>query len=99
MNRSNKDHNLTHTTATAVADGVSDVLHAGADRLGGVADAVTDKYDMLSSGLKDQISGVRDQAQQIRKNIEGTVSARPITALLIAGGIGLLLGALYTRRR
>jgi ElaB/YqjD/DUF883 family membrane-anchored ribosome-binding protein len=40
----------------------------------------------------------RESLQDLNRTIEGQIRMRPLQALLVAGGIGALLGLLWRRR-
>jgi ElaB/YqjD/DUF883 family membrane-anchored ribosome-binding protein len=40
----------------------------------------------------------RESLQDVHQTIEGQIRTRPLQALLVAGGIGVLLGVLWRRR-
>jgi ElaB/YqjD/DUF883 family membrane-anchored ribosome-binding protein len=62
-----------------------------------VRDAATEKYNQFSDQAKDYYNQGREAAQNVEQNIESYVQEKPIQALLIAAGVGLLLGVLWKR--
>jgi ElaB/YqjD/DUF883 family membrane-anchored ribosome-binding protein len=62
-----------------------------------VRDAATDKYNQFSEQAKDYYSQGKDAAQEFEQSLESYVQEKPIQALLIAAGVGLLLGVLWKR--
>lgn len=65
----------------------------------------TDATDRVRTGLKDlrdrTASCVEDgqsQAQSLEATIERKIRAQPVTSVLIAAGIGCLLGSIWSRR-
>jgi ElaB/YqjD/DUF883 family membrane-anchored ribosome-binding protein len=66
--------------------------------LGGqVRDAARDKYEQLSGEAQAYYTQGRDMAQEWEQGIESYVREKPLQAVLIAAGVGLLLGALWKR--
>lgn len=97
MNSSKENRHSTHSSS-ALADSVEGVIQAGSARLSDAAGAVTHKYEQLSTGIQDTFCDARDQALRVKKSVERTVAARPLTSLLVVGGLAFLIGALYRRR-
>ena len=54
------------------------------------------KETMQAAGTKVYEQG-RESLQDLNRTIEGQIRQRPIQALLVAGGIGVLLGFLWQR--
>jgi ElaB/YqjD/DUF883 family membrane-anchored ribosome-binding protein len=54
------------------------------------------KETMQAAGTQVYEQG-RDSLQDLNRTIEGQIRARPLQALLVAGGIGVLLGLLWRR--
>jgi len=66
--------------------------------LGGqVREAARDKYDQLSGEARAFYDQGRDKAHEWEAGIESYVREKPVQALLVAAGVGLLLGALWKR--
>jgi len=54
------------------------------------------KETMQAAGTQVYEQG-RESLQDLNRTIEGQIRQRPIQALLVAGGIGVLLGFLWQR--
>ena len=54
------------------------------------------KATMQAAGTQVYEQG-RESLQDLNRTIEGQIRARPLQALLVAGGIGVLLGLLWRR--
>lgn len=66
--------------------------------LGGqVRDAAKEKYEELSGEAKAYYDQGRDMAHEWEDGLENYVREKPLQAVLIAAGVGLLLGALWKR--
>ena len=67
------------------------------DMGGQVRDAAQEKFDDLKQQASDYYDQGRDRAMEWEKNLEQYVQEQPIKSLLIAGGVGMLLGFLWRR--
>ena len=73
-----------------VAEGLRDVG-------GQVGDMAREQYEHLRESAQDYFEQGRAKAEEWTGNVESYVQEQPMKALLIAGGIGLLLGFLWRR--
>jgi ElaB/YqjD/DUF883 family membrane-anchored ribosome-binding protein len=74
--------------------------HVGEDlrELGGqVREAAREKYEQLSDQARSCYDEGRQAAQKWEKGIESFVQEKPLQAILIAAGVGLLVGLLWKR--
>ena len=102
MQRSKQAKKAVHNSMDDIRD------HAGgmAGSIGDIGTAVKDVFiEKLTDVLRRAVSlgdrgqeAVRDAAEDVRENIEERIQARPYKAVLIAAGIGLVLGLLVRRR-
>ena len=53
----------------------------------------------LRSAAGDMVERGRETAERAREGLSERIRERPLTSVLIAGGLGLLRGARATRRR
>jgi len=66
--------------------------------LGGqVRDAAKEKYDQLSDQARSYYDEGRRAAQEWEQGFESFIQEKPMQAVLIAAGVGLLLGLLWKR--
>ena len=66
--------------------------------LGGqVRETATQQYEQLRQQAGDYYEQGRQRAQEMEQNLEQYVQEKPIQALLIAAGVGMLLGILWKR--
>ena len=66
--------------------------------LGGqVRDVAGQKYDQLRQQATDYYQQGRDRAMEMEQSLEQYVQEKPIQSLLIAAGVGMLLGILWRR--
>jgi ElaB/YqjD/DUF883 family membrane-anchored ribosome-binding protein len=62
-----------------------------------VRDVARDKYDELREQAGNYYSQGRERAQEWEQSLESYVQEKPIQAVLMAAGIGVLLGLLWKR--
>ncbi len=55
-------------------------------------------FDRARAHARDAGERIQNQAQQVREVVGGQLEERPVTALLSAFGIGMVLGALLGRK-
>src|SRR3954465_3471690 len=60
-------------------------------------DTATQQYEQLRQQAGDYYEQGRQRAQEMEQNLEQYVQEKPIQALLMAAGVGLLLGILWKR--
>jgi ElaB/YqjD/DUF883 family membrane-anchored ribosome-binding protein len=66
--------------------------------LGGqVRDAAREKYENLSEEARAYYEHGKDKAHEWEEGIESYVREKPLRAVLIAAGVGVLLGVLWKR--
>ena len=66
--------------------------------LGGqVRDAARDKYTQLSDQAQDYYDQGRQKAHEWEEGIESYIQEKPLQSVLIAAGVGVLLGLLWKR--
>jgi ElaB/YqjD/DUF883 family membrane-anchored ribosome-binding protein len=64
---------------------------------GQVRDAATEKYEQLRTQASDYYEQGRQRAQEWEQGLEQYVQEKPVQSLLIAAGVGMLLGLLWKR--
>ena len=62
-----------------------------------VRDQATQQYDQLRSQATEYYDQGRQRAMEMEQNLEQYVQEKPIQALLMAAGVGMLLGLLWKR--
>jgi ElaB/YqjD/DUF883 family membrane-anchored ribosome-binding protein len=62
-----------------------------------VRDMASEKYSQLRDQATDYYQQGRDRAQQWEESFESYVQEKPVQAVLMAAGIGVLLGLLWRR--
>lgn len=63
-----------------------------------VKEAARQKYEDLRDRASSYYESGRERAKQWEQSIEGYVQEKPVKSLLIAAGVGFLLGAIWKRR-
>jgi len=77
-------------TAAQVGQQVKDVA-------GQYRDQAREQYDNLRQQASDYYDQGRQQAAEWQEGVESYVQEQPVKALLIAAGVGMLLGILWKR--
>lgn len=62
-----------------------------------VRDMATEKYNDLRDQAVNYYEQGRDRATEWEQNVEGYVREKPLQAVMIAAGVGVLLGLLWKR--
>jgi ElaB/YqjD/DUF883 family membrane-anchored ribosome-binding protein len=66
--------------------------------LGGqVRDQAREKYNELSDSAREYYDQGRQKAQEWEQGLESYIQEKPLQAVLIAAGVGVLLGLLWKR--
>ncbi len=63
-----------------------------------LSDKVRSKAQDLKGKLGEAIGNTREQSRKTFETIQGRIGDRPVVSLLVASGVGLLLGKLIDRR-
>lgn len=67
--------------------------------LGGMArDMAQEKVEQLRAGASEYCKEGRDKARQVERSFEQFIRQQPLKSILIAAGVGMLLGGLWMRR-
>ena len=104
MSRMNDPMEQSGQGSTGTEGGQTDVRQAAAqvgqnlrDLGGQVRDQASQQYDQLRQQASDYYEQGRQRAMEYEQNLEQYVQEKPIQALLIAAGVGMLLGILWKR--
>jgi ElaB/YqjD/DUF883 family membrane-anchored ribosome-binding protein len=84
-------------TAGALRDKASEVGQNIRDMGGHMRDAASSKYAQLRDQAGQYYSQGRETAQQWEQSLEDYIQEKPLKAVMIAAGAGLLLGLLWKR--
>ena len=67
------------------------------DAGGQVREQATEKYEQLRSQATEYYDQGRERAQEWEQNLENYVREKPLQAVAIAAGVGVVLGLLWKR--
>ena len=62
-----------------------------------VRDQAKEKYNQLSDQARDYYDQGRQKAQEWEQGLESYIQEKPLQSVLIAAGVGVLLGLLWKR--
>jgi ElaB/YqjD/DUF883 family membrane-anchored ribosome-binding protein len=65
---------------------------------GHVRDAAREKYENVRDRASEYVEAGRKKVRDLEEGVETYVQENPIHAILIAAGIGMLIGLLWRRR-
>lgn len=82
----------------AVSEGVQEMGSAVRGLAAESIGAVRDRADEYVERGREYIDRGRERAHELRESVESRVHAQPGKSLLIAAGIGFLIGLLFKRR-
>ena len=72
--------------------------HAIASRLAERGERVGHKLDEITTAAPELLGRGKERARVARDNLSHSVQDRPMNSILIAAGVGLVIGALMSRR-
>ena len=82
----------------AVADNARAAAHQVRETAGRAVEAVEEKCEQVGHAARDTFEHGRHRVVRWEHDFEKVLKARPIVSLLIAAGVGVVLGALLDRR-
>lgn len=97
MSRVEKAGDEAQNAADTLRDTASQVKDNLRDLGSQVRTAATDQYDHLRQQATDYYSEGRARAEDFEHSLESYVQEKPIQSLLIAAGVGVLMGVLWKR--
>lgn len=59
-------------------------------------DIVMDRAERMSESSKQAIANLRERGVEMKENVDGYISKNPEKSVLIAAGVGAVLGAILT---
>ena len=101
MARSNEEHSGSHHagSATEVLKHTATEIGQNVREMGGeMSDLAQEKYSNFRDQASEMYKKGRKKAADLEEGVEEFIKEKPIKALLIAGGIGLLVGLMWRRR-
>ena len=90
MSRAESGNAPNQGTASQLRDKASEVAT-------NLRDAAAEKYENIKDSATEYYQAGRDKAVEWENQIEEYVRERPIKSLLMAAGVGILLGILWKR--
>ena len=86
-----------NSAAANLREGASK-LHEGVRDMGNqVREAATEQYEKLRETAAERFEEGRQRARDVERSLEQYVHDKPIQSLLIAAGVGMLIGVLWRR--
>ena len=95
MTRTND--NKGHSAASDLRDNAAQVGQQLRDMGGQVKDAAKEQYNNLRDKASDYYSQGKETVEQYTDTVEQYIQDQPIKAVLIAAGVGLVIGYLWKR--
>ena len=86
------------STAEAIKGSASQAAQSVRNLGENVRDAASEKFTQLLDQASDYSKQGRERAREWEQNLEEYVQEKPIQSLLIAAGVGMLVGLLWRRR-
>jgi ElaB/YqjD/DUF883 family membrane-anchored ribosome-binding protein len=80
-----------------ISQSAADVQQNIRDMGGQIKDAATEKYSQLRDQAQDYYEQGRQQAMEWEQGLEDYVRQKPLQSLMIAAGVGMLLGIIWKR--
>jgi ElaB/YqjD/DUF883 family membrane-anchored ribosome-binding protein len=97
MSRMNDPMQSGERSADQLRDTAANVTQGIRDLGSQARDAATEKYDELRQQATEYYDQGRQRAQEWERGLEDYVQQKPVQSLLIAAGVGMLLGVLWKR--
>jgi len=94
----NKGQDKAADVAAQVSAKASEVVGRVRDASHRAADTVRDQYGHLEDHAKEAYNRARQAGQEWERGIESYVQRQPLVSLLIAVGVGVVLGMFWKRR-
>lgn len=83
--------------ASSLRDMGGNVTEAVSEKYDQIKNAASEKYDQLKNNAVEYYEAGRDKAVEWRDQVENYVREQPIKAVLMAAGVGVILGILWKR--
>lgn len=59
-------------------------------------DTILDKAESIRASGKEKVAHLKEKAMRARKNVDGYIQKNPEKSVLIAAGVGVVVGAIVT---
>ncbi len=97
MDQTGEGQESTQGGQASLRDSASQVQENLRNLGGQVRTAATEQYDQFRQQATDYYEQGRARAEEFEQNLEQYVQQKPVQSLLIAAGVGMLLGILWKR--
>ena len=87
----------TGTSGSTMGNAVNQAKEAASNVASKISDAATQSYEHFRDTASEYYQQGREKAQHWQEEIENYVQEQPIKAMLMAAGVGMLLGILWKR--
>jgi ElaB/YqjD/DUF883 family membrane-anchored ribosome-binding protein len=94
-----KSHEKVAEAAAHTSAKVAEISVKVKDAGGRAVDTVRDQYGHLEQHAKEAYGRARQKGQDLEHDLESYVQRQPLISLLIAAGVGVMLGLLWKRRK
>jgi ElaB/YqjD/DUF883 family membrane-anchored ribosome-binding protein len=85
------------STTSAIRDKATEMGQSLRDMGSQVRDTAQQQYEQLRQSATEYYEQGREKAQEWEQNLESYVREQPIKSLLIAAGVGLVVGFIWRR--
>ena len=92
-----KDTKKAIHTGIDYAKGAARTVESSATKMDHRLDGVTNPYEDATHYIDEATHAIRERGQKVTQQVVASMKSRPITSILIAAGVGVLIGA-ATRR-
>lgn len=97
MSRSESGNPSNQSTASQVKDKVQEVASNVRDMGSQAYETASQKYEDAKESAAEYYRAGRDRAMEWESQIESYVRERPIKSLLMAAGVGIVIGMIWKR--
>lgn len=98
MPRMNEEKHTAHSATDDLKDKASEIGQNVREMGGQIGDVAREQYENIRDRANDYYDQGRKRAAQWEEGVEEYIQDRPIHAVLMAAGIGLLVGMFWRRR-
>jgi len=88
--------------AASAAQNMQDKVSGAVQGMQGTAEqvkrAAQERLNQVRDRAGEYLQEGRDRAMEMERSVEGQIRSQPVQAMLIAAGVGFLLGMLFIRR-
>jgi ElaB/YqjD/DUF883 family membrane-anchored ribosome-binding protein len=74
------------------------MIHDTQDKVEELSNRAQESLDDARAATSHYVERGREKVESLARTVEGQVKAAPISALLLAAGVGLLMGVIFSRR-